>query len=178
METSLISLKVALLELDKAQLEARLERQSKKTGSSLNFAAGPAADQVDHARPQIPLMASNSSESPFSSHCCHYQSKVKMAEREVERQKRTVRALRDQLGDLDNLYLAELKEVKEKKEREVLRFREAMDKAKASFSSKESIYLERIRGLEEQIEVLREQLSKELRHRRHLITSKSCTFLQ
>ena len=46
-----------------------------------------------------------------------------------------------------------------------------------SLAAREKIYKERIRGLEQQVEVVKDQLSKEMRRRQVFISSEYCSLL-
>ena len=64
-------------------------------------------------------------------------------------------------------------ERRKEKEKEQRRHKVALDRAGESLAAREQIYKERIRGLEEQIEMLRDQLGKELRRRQIFIEGTS-----
>ena len=59
----------------------------------------------------------------------------------------------------------------QERERDHTRHAAAIKQLEHSLNSRERMYKERIQGLEEQVELLREQLSKEVRSRRNYITS-------
>ena len=64
-----------------------------------------------------------------------------------------------------------LSERRREKERDNQRARESALRTEESMASKERIYKERVKGLEEQVETLRDQLSKEIKRRQTLISS-------
>ena len=66
-------------------------------------------------------------------------------------------------------------ERRKEKERENLRLRESSMRAEEALTAKERIYRERIHGLEQQIETLRDQLSKEMKRRQLLISGMMTT---
>ena len=149
--------KITILESDKTELETKIEKRIMTSTSS-----------KEHVRSQIPLTSSHQQH--------HHMLKIKLAEQETERQRRKVRALEDQLAELERAHGSRIQELlaerRKEKDRQSLRQREATMRSEEALAAKERIYKERIRGLEEQIETLRDQLSKELKRRQILISGK------
>ena len=64
-----------------------------------------------------------------------------------------------------------LRERRRERDKENGRQKEAIKQMETSLSAREKIYKERIRGLEQQVEVVKDQLSKEMRRRQVFISS-------
>jgi chromosome segregation ATPase len=64
-----------------------------------------------------------------------------------------------------------LRDRRHERDKENARQKEAIKQMESSLSAREKIYKERIRGLEQQVEVLKEQLAKEMRRRQMFISS-------
>jgi hypothetical protein len=62
-----------------------------------------------------------------------------------------------------------LQERRRERDKDNQRQKEAMRQMESSLSSREKIFKERINGLEEQVDVLKDQLSKEMRRRQTFI---------
>ena len=67
------------------------------------------------------------------------------------------------------LYQELLQERRRERDKENQRQKESLRQMETSLSAKEKIYKERINGLEGQVDVLKDQLSKEMRRRQTLI---------
>ncbi len=167
--------KLQALEDNKLVLERRkLLGHSKSPGSF---------EQVDHVRSQIPLMSGGKSPDNqqhfVSSYHRHpgtneYLVKIRILEQENERYKRKIRSLEQQLADLENLHSSRVQELlqerRREREKETDKQRANVRQMEASQLSREKIFKERILGLEQQVELLKDQLAKELRRRQVLIT--------
>ena len=64
-----------------------------------------------------------------------------------------------------------LRERRRERDKENGRQKEAIKQMETSLSAREKIYKERIRGLEQQVEVVKDQLAKEMRRRQVFISS-------
>ena len=63
-----------------------------------------------------------------------------------------------------------LRERRKERDKENGRQKDAIKQIETSLGAREKIYKERIRGLEQQVDVLKDQLSKEMRRRQVFIT--------
>lgn len=160
-----LSKKIAALETEKGEIERRMERKQ-----SSPFRGSK--DQVDHVRAQIPLL---SSRSPIVGQCGDHLVKIRILEQENERYNRKIRGLEQQLADLEQIHGSRIQELlqerRRERDKENVRQKETIRQMETSLSARERIYKERIRGLEDQVDVLKDQLTKEMRRRQHFISS-------
>ena len=124
-------------------------------------------------RTQIPLLSGRGgAESPETG---EHLVRIRILEQEVERHLRRVASLEQQLVELENSHQARLEEtLKERKmerDRDHSRHASSLKQLEHSLNSRERMYKERIAGLEDQVHVLRDQLTKEARTRRSYINN-------
>ena len=124
-------------------------------------------------RTQIPLLSGRGgAESPETG---EHLVRIRILEQEVERHLRRVASLEQQLTELEAGHQARLEEMlrerKMERDRDHSRHASSLKQLEHSLNSRERMYKERIAGLEDQVHVLRDQLTKEARTRRSYITS-------
>ena len=124
-------------------------------------------------RTQIPLLSGRGgAESPETG---EHLVRIRILEQEVERHLRRVASLEQQLGELESGHQARLaemlKERKMERDRDHSRHASSLKQLEHSLNSRERMYKERIAGLEDQVHVLRDQLTKEARTRRSYISN-------
>ena len=169
--------KILIIETQKSELEQKNQKQRMKISSTSKHMM----DQVDHVRSQIPLVSGgvgkdNSGGPHGGSHLHHHNLlKIKIAEQEIERQRKKVKALEEQLSSLENAHVTRIQDIlnerRQEKDKEHRRHRVALERNSESLAAREQIYKARIRGLEEQVETLRDQLAKEFQ-RRHIFIAR------
>jgi chromosome segregation ATPase len=177
--------KLTMLEDDKRDLEKRvvLSTPQSKSRSMLASPVSGYNEQVDHVRTQIPLMSGGQrTPTPGSHHHAHAGSnenlvKIRILEQENERFLRKIRGLEQQLSELESLHGSRIQELlqerRKEREKENQRQRESVRQVETSQLAREKIFKERINGLEQQVDVLKDQLSKEMRRRQTLISESS-----
>jgi len=103
--------------------------------------------------------------------------RVKLLEQENERYVRKIKGLESQLSELERVHGGRIQELlsdrRRERDKENHRQREALRQMEEGLKARERIYKERIRGLEEQVEVLKDQLAKEMRRRKVFIAGTS-----
>ena len=162
--------KLARLESDKKDLE-------RKSTSTL-IQNNRVLSSEQHIRSQIPLVGGRS---PVASggHHAHGESliKVRLLEQENERLLRKIRGLEQQLSELELLHGKRVQELlqerRKEREKESGRQKEILRQLESSQGSREKIFKERIHGLEQQVDLLKDQLSKESRRRQTFILESS-----
>lgn len=167
------------LEKDKSDLERRLQ---KSPGAIFSQIADDSVDQVDHPviRSQIPLMSSQvrgqERVRQTQLQVGEYLVKIRILEQENERLQRKIRGLETQLSELEHCHGVRIQELlqerRKEREKDGKRQKESLRSVEDSLKAREKIYKERIKGLEDQVGVLKEQLSKEMRRRQAFITGK------
>lgn len=137
-------------------------------------------DQADHGRvqrAQIPLMSSPSPAGGYGGGG-HGEGvvKLKIMEQENERLLRKIGGLEGQLKELERVHGDRVQELlrerRRERDKENARQKEALRHVENSLAARERIYKERIAALEQQVDSLKEQLSKELRRRQVFLSSK------
>ena len=154
------------LEAEKADLERRM-----LTSKS------PGYDRVDHVvRSQIPLLSSPSSGGQSRDHGESI-VKIRILEQENERFVRKIKGLESQLVDLERNHGVRIQELlserRKDRDKDNVRHNDSLNKMKSALDSREKIYKERIKGLEQQVDVLKDQLAKETRRRQIFISGSS-----
>jgi len=123
-------------------------------------------------RTQIPLLSGRSG---GKLECGEHMVRIRILEQEVERHLRRVGGLEQQLSELEQQHRERseqlLQERKVERERDHTRHAASLKQLEHSLNSRERMYKERISGLEEQVNLLRDQISKEARSRRSYISS-------
>lgn len=166
--------KLTMLESDKRDLERRLLINSSSSNKTQQLFS---PDQPDHVRSQIPLLGGRAS-TPKGHHAHneHY-VKIRLLEQENERLLRKIRSLEQQLSELEILHGKRVQELlqdrRKEREKESNRQRETLRQLESTQTSREKIFKERIYGLEQQVDVLKDQLNKEMRRRQAFIMESS-----
>jgi hypothetical protein len=168
---------VSFLETEKTDLEKRLDRRSKSPLSALSSASHHlhfgGGDVVDHVRTQIPLLASSSSPAAMAASGGEQLIRFKLLEQENERYIRKIKGLESQLSELERVHGSRIQDLlsdrRRERDKENHRQREVLRQMEDGLKTREKIYKERIRGLEEQVDVLKDQLTKEMRRRQVFI---------
>ena len=161
--------KLARLEHDKKDLEWKVTSTSAAAASSPRI--------TEHIRAQIPLVGGRSP-SAGSGHA-HGESlvKVRLLEEENLRLLRKIKSLEQQLSEIEILHGKRVTELlndrRKEREKENGRQREVLKQLEGNQSARDKIFKERIQSLEHQVNLLKEQLSKEMRRRQTLITESS-----
>lgn len=103
--------------------------------------------------------------------------KIRILVQENERHLRKIKGLEQQLMDLEQVHGLRIQELlqerRRERDKENNRQKETIRQMEISLAARERIYKDRIRGLEEQMELLKDQLSKEMRRRQVFISSTS-----
>ena len=166
---------ISAIESEKLELEHKVHNQRKKITKTTEHMM----NQVHHVRAQIPLVASDNNLDrtgfEIGNHLHHHNLlKIKFAEQETERQRKKVHAIEEQLACLQETQGERIKELLEErrkeKEKEYRKHKVELDRCRESLTAREQIYRERITGLEDQVEMLRTQLGKEMKRRQHFIS--------
>ena len=132
------------------------------------------ADQCSErvVRTQIPLLSGRAGE---REECGEHIVRIRILEQEVERHLRRVAVLEQQLREVEQMHKERseqlLVERREEREKENTRHANSLKQLEHSLNSRERMYKERISGLEEQIHILKDQMSKEAISRRSYISS-------
>ena len=162
--------KISRLESDKRDLERKLT-------TSATTATSPRISE--HVRSQIPLLGGRSPSAGGTGSHAHGESliKVRLLEEENQRLLRKIKSLEQQLSDIEILHGKRVTELlndrRREREKENGRQREVLRQLEGNQSSRDKIFKERIQALEHQVNLLKEQLSKEVRRRQTLITETS-----
>ena len=123
-------------------------------------------------RTQIPRLSGRADE---KAECGEHMVRIRILEQEVERHLKRVSVLEQQLSGLEKQHEERteqlLQERRSERERDHTRHTSTLKQLEHSLNSRERMYKERISGLEEQVHLLRDQMSKEARSRRSYISS-------
>lgn len=166
--------RLTMLDSDKKDLERKIVIMNSKSSSNSNN------DQVDHhIRSQIPLLGGRTP-TPKGHHAHasgEHLIKIRLLEQENERLGRKVRGLEQQLSELEILHSKRvqdlLQERRKEREKENYRQKEAVKQIEMTHLAREKIFKERIHGLEQQVDVVKDQLNKEMRRRQTFIMESS-----
>ena len=167
-----LSKRLTMLDRDKKEIERKLHQQQQKY---YHQQQKPDLDQVDHVRSQIPLLGGH------GSHHAHHHTenllKIRNLEQDNDRLLRKIRGLEQQLSDLELLHGQRVQELlherRQEREKENRKQKELFDHLESSQNSREKVLKERIYGLEKQVELLKDQLSKEIKRRQTFILESS-----
>ena len=103
--------------------------------------------------------------------------KIRNLEQDNDRLLRKIRGLEQQLCDLELLHGQRVQELlherRQEREKENRKQKELFDHLENSQNSREKVLKERIYGLEKQVELLKEQLGKEIKRRQTFILESS-----
>lgn len=158
--------KMSRLESDKRELEKKLTARI----PNAVIKTGP------HVRSQIPLTGGKS---PIGAQHAHGENmvKIRMLEQENERLLRKLRGLEQQLSELEMLHGKRVQELlherRREREKEANRQKDIFKHLEQSQTTREKIFKERVYSLEQQVEHLKEQLSKEMKRRQTFIMESS-----
>ena len=123
-------------------------------------------------RTQIPLLSGRGEE---KAECGEHMVRIRILEQEVERHLRRVCLLEQQLSELEKQHRERteqlMQERRSERERDHTRHTASLKQLEHSLNSRERMYKERISGLEEQVHLLRDQMSKEARSKKTFISS-------
>ena len=166
-----LSKRLTMLDRDKKEIERKLQQQEQKYYHQQKHDL----DQVDHVRSQIPLLGGH------GHHHAHHHTenllKIRNLEQDNDRLLRKIRGLEQQLSDLELLHGQRVQELlherRQEREKENRKQKELFDHLENSQNSREKVLKERIYGLEKQVELLKEQLSKEIKRRQTFILESS-----
>ena len=167
-----ISLAEKVKELERRVKQIKTERVEKCEVVNSSYSSKMMTDQSERVvRSQmIPLLSGRGG--PESG---EHQVRIKILEQEVERHLRRVESLNQQLSELEAQHRARVEEMlqerKVEREKDHTRHASSLKQLEHSLNSRERMYKERISGLEEQVHILRDQLSKEARSRRSFLNS-------
>ena len=156
--------KLNMLDSDKKELERKVILSASRSPIT--------PDHVDHIRSQIPLLGGRT---PTPRNHAHGEqlTKIRLLEQENDRLLRKVRGMEQQLSELEILHGKRVQELlqdrRKEREKENLRQRESLKHIEVTNTAREKIFKERIYGLEQQVDVLKDQLSKEMRRRQTFI---------
>ena len=163
-----IGLTEKVKELDRRMRQIKTERVESSYTSKLS---DHRSDRI--VRTQIPLLSGRAG--PESLECGEHLVRIRILEQEVERHLRRVDSLNQQLAEVEAQHRVRvedmMKERKVERERDHTRHASSLKQLEHSLNSRERMYKERISGLEEQVHILRDQLSKEARSRRTFLNS-------
>ena len=163
-----IGLTEKVKELDRRMRQIKTERVESSYTSKLS---DHRSDRI--VRTQIPLLSGRAG--PESLECGEHLVRIRILEQEVERHLRRVDSLNQQLAEVEAQHRVRvedmMKERKVERERDHTRHASSLKQLEHSLNSRERMYKERISGLEEQVHILRNQLSKEARSRRTFLNS-------
>ena len=168
--------KLARLESDKKDLEWKMTSTSAAAAASAAAINSPRISE--HVRAQIPLVGGRSPSAGSGGHA-HGESlvKVRLLEEENLRLLRKIKSLEQQLSEIEILHGKRVTELlndrRKEREKENGRQREVLRQLEGNQSARDKIFKERIQSLEHQVNLLKEQLSKEMRRRQTLITESS-----
>ena len=167
--------KLARLESDKKDLEWKMTSTSAAAAASASINSPRISE---HVRAQIPLVGGRSPSAGSGGHA-HGESlvKVRLLEEENLRLLRKIKSLEQQLSEIEILHGKRVTELlndrRKEREKENGRQREVLRQLEGNQSARDKIFKERIQILEHQVNLLKEQLSKEMRRRQTLITESS-----
>ena len=164
-------------ELEKKVKRMKTERIEKKS-EIVNNHFSKSSDYVSServVRTQIPLMSGRAGGGSDSPDCGEHVVRIRILEQEVERHLRRVSVLEQQLSELETQHKTRVEEMlserKMERERDHTRHTSSLKQLEHSLNSRERMYKERIAGLEDQVHILREQMTREARSRRSFINS-------
>ena len=169
-----LSKRLTMLDRDKKDIEKKLSnvKLQQKSMIGSNDQVDHYRSQLGHVRSQIPLVSAGG---PHA----HAEQMVKMRglEQDNERLVRKIRGLEQQLSDLELLHGKRVQELlqdrRQEREKESRKQTEIYQELESSQHSRERILKERIQGLEKQVDLLKQQLSKEVRRRQTYILESS-----
>lgn len=94
---------------------------------------------------------------------------IRDLESEIEEAHKTIQALQAQLADTEQAHAGRLIEIttrhRQESEMEIDRLRTAQVQAERTLEARERAHRQRVKGLEEQVSTLKDQLSQEIRRR-------------
>ena len=166
-----ITLTEKLKQLEKNVKHLKTEK-TEKTEILKNYSS---LDQSSEriVRSQFPLASGRGGEAVQE--CGEHLVRIRLLEQEVERHLRRVTGLEQQLQELEHQHAARLQQLlqerKVERERDHTRHSGSLKQLEHSLNSRERMYKERIAGLEEQVHLLRDQISKEAKSRRSYLSS-------
>merc|ERR1712029_442266 len=161
-----LSKRLTMLDRDKKDIEKKLSnvKLQQKSMIGSNDQVDHYRSQLGHVRSQIPLVSAGG---PHA----HAEQIVNMRglEQDNERLVRKIRGLEQQLSDLELLHGKRVQELlqdrRHEREKESRKQTEIYQELESSQHSRVRILKERIQGLEKQVDLLKQQLSKEVRRR-------------
>ena len=166
-----IGLTEKVKELDKRVRQMKVERVERVESSYTSQMSDQRSDRI--VRTQIPLLSGRGG--PGGQESGEHLVRIRILEQEVERHLRRVDSLTQQLAEVEGQHRARveemMKERKVEREKDHTRHASSLKQLEHSLNSRERMYKERISGLEEQVHILRDQLTKEARSRRTFLNS-------
>ena len=171
-----ISLSEKVKELDRKVKQIKIERVERSELLNSSYSSKVKSDQTERiVRSQFIPSLSGRAGAGLEPESGEHLVRIKILEQEVERHLRRVDSLNQQLAELEAQHRTRVEEMlqerKVERERDHTRHASSLKQLEHSLNSRERMYKERISGLEEQVHILRDQLTKEARSRRSFLNS-------